>query len=681
MLVGGSKYRSDLQGLRAVAVSLVVLAHANVPGFAGGFVGVDVFFVLSGFLITGILVEERSTSGTIAYGRFLARRLRRLLPAMLAVLLTTIVVASIVLTAYEMQIQSGSFPFALTWISNFYFAFSERNYFSALQSEDLFLHTWSLGVEEQFYLLWPWLILVLFGLRNKKNGHSSTRVLFLTSLAVVFFASLALSFYLSVTHPILSFYMMPPRAWQFALGSAVYVAFLYNRKDYDTRSGKGSGKLTALSLGILGLLLIFGSATLLGPDIKYPGYFALFPSIGAAFIIAAGASSAAQTSNAVLQLRPLVWLGDRSYSVYLWHWPVFVLGNSLHISATSVGVFALVGIVLLLAAASYRFLELPFWKGRLSRGIPRRVVLISVLAMLTSLGVGKLLENTIYGVYGPVPIDVAQRPRQDMYSEIYGDSKLCDSNNASAELVPCRIGGSQSSGGVENDGDRGSVVVVIGDSIGAQWSSMVAGVFSAPQWSVIVLTKSACAIVDVSYYYYAVGGDYDVCTEWRENALQYAAAIRPDVIIIGSSATYDFTENDWVDGSSRIFSRLSAVAGQVIVIPGTPALSFDGPSCLEDPARFSFRLLDGHRECEELQSSSVSVEVTGYLNRAADAFSNVVVLDLANLVCPNQRCAARSEAGIAVFRDRDHLTNSFVISTIAEVRQLLSEIGVDLDID
>lgn len=675
MLVGGGKYRSDLQGLRAVAVTLVVLAHANVPGFAGGFIGVDVFFVLSGFLITGLLVEERLTSGTIVYGRFLARRLRRLLPAMMAMIIVTFLVASVVLTEYEMRMQSGSYPFASAWVSNFYFAFSERSYFSALQSEDLFLHTWSLGVEEQFYLLWPWLILVLFSSKAGNNHSSSQRTIVLTALMLVFVVSLSLGLYLSKTLPMLSFYMMPPRAWQFAIGSAVYVYFLYAPQKDNVQKNIRSGKKAAMRIGSAGFLLVFGSALMLGPDFAYPSFYALFPSVGAALIIAAGTLYEFQLASGLLRTRLLVWLGDRSYSVYLWHWPVLVLGKSLGVSASPVGVVLLIGIVLILAAGSYRAIELPFWKGRIGNRAPRQVMLYSLLAVSVALSIGKLLEHEVYGLDESVLADNTRlEPRYDFYGEVYTGGRRCDSGTQSAELIPCQIGAAY---GI--DGEKNSVAVVIGDSIGAQWSSMVAGVFLPMNWKVIVLTKSACAIVDLTYYYEAAGGDYETCAEWRENALQYVSGVRPDVVFIGSSASYDFTETEWVNGSSRILERLSAVSTHVVVIPGTPSLTFDGPSCLDDPYTFSFRLLDGQRECEESLSSSISSDVSGYLRRAADAYTNVAVLDLADLVCPNKRCAASTNDGIAVFRDKNHLTNSFVISTIPEVRQRIIDSGVQID--
>ena len=158
-------YRIDLQGLRAIAVILVILAHAGSTAFSGGFVGVDVFFVLSGYLITRMLLKEHLDTRRIDFVSFIAKRLKRLLPALGLMIVTTVAVASIVLTNYELRQQTASAIYAAAWISNLFFAFSKIDYFQDLRNSDLFLHTWSLGVEEQFYLLWPLLIFLLLSLR------------------------------------------------------------------------------------------------------------------------------------------------------------------------------------------------------------------------------------------------------------------------------------------------------------------------------------------------------------------------------------------------------------------------------------------------------------------------------------------------------------------------------------
>lgn len=171
MLKPAISFRQDIQGMRAIAVAIVALAHAGVPGFSGGFVGVDVFFVISGYLITGLLVSERMDTGRVLYGRFLARRLRRLLPALVVMLVIVQLVSRSLLSSYEALMQTGSLINAATWTSNLYFNLAEFNYFATLQAKDLYLHTWSLGVEEQFYLVWPWLVILAFTLIGRNASR------------------------------------------------------------------------------------------------------------------------------------------------------------------------------------------------------------------------------------------------------------------------------------------------------------------------------------------------------------------------------------------------------------------------------------------------------------------------------------------------------------------------------
>jgi peptidoglycan/LPS O-acetylase OafA/YrhL len=641
---------------------LVVLAHAKIPGFAGGFVGVDVFFVLSGYLITGLLVRERVSSGTIRYGQFLARRLRRLLPAMLAMLAIVLIAANLLLAAYEVRMQTGSAIFAASWTSNFFFAFSDFDYFSALQARDLFLHTWSLGVEEQFYLVWPWLMLFAFAVAVTKDQSPNARTYLLALLTVTFAASLALCIYWAASDPVLGFYMMPARGWQFALGSIVYVA----AHDFGQHGAVGQTLarptlLNAVMAGS-GLVLIIGSAVVLHDGLTYPGYYALLPSFGAAMVIAAGHGTAPSTASKVLASRYFVWVGDRSYSIYLWHWPVLVLGGAYGLTRNAVGIPFLLLLSVVLASITYRFIELPFWKGRYSDVAPRQTVLVSAFSITLMVG---LVQVQVFSIHGRPDVAVQQRAGVEARSDapaIYQEGLGCDTWHSSADLAPCGTGNLEA----------GKTAVLLGDSIGAQWVSLFFQIYAPPDWRVIVLTKSSCAIADEEYYYDRVGGMYDVCTDWRESAMRFLEELRPSIVFLGSSSTYKFSESQWREGTSRILERLSAVAEEIVLIPGTPALTFDGPSCIESPYRFSFRLKDSRRECEQALGEETSELVSGYLAEAADRFDNAHVLNLNDLVCPEQRCAAQRPDGLVVFRDRQHLTNSFVLAQVPEVRRRLS---------
>ena len=658
-------FRPDIQGLRAVAVALVILAHAGVAGFAGGYVGVDVFFVLSGYLITGLLLEERVATGTIRYGEFLARRLRRLLPAMLAMLLVVLIVSTIVLTPFEMRQQSRSFPYAAAWISNFFFSFAERDYFLALQDHDLFLHTWSLGVEEQFYLIWPWLVLLFVGFKARVADRLSQGKVILVGFAMVFVASLVLSIYLSANLPLLAFYMMPSRFWQFALGSGVYVG-MHMAFDWRAVSMGRKGKIGAWIAGLTGVMLVICSAVLLSPDISYPGWYALAPSFGAALLIAAGRISDRAAAGPILNSGLFVWIGDRSYSLYLWHWPILILGTATGISGLVAGKLVLVALTVALAMLSYRYIELPFWKGRFRTAIPKHVVVYAVTTIIVSVTAYNALERQVFGSSVESLVADGYDPRMDADPRVYLSGLHCDTGHFATQVVPCALG--------NPSGER--LAVLLGDSIGAQWSPAVSEIFPSPEWQILVLTKSACAIVDKTWHYNKAGGDYTVCTEWRNMVLDYIDMIAPDVLIIGSSATYNFTATDWVDGTTRVLQRVAPSVGHVVLIAGTPHLSFDGPSCLEDPWRFSFRLINGDRECEEAMTETRSDVVANYLRQSARGFANVGVVELGGVVCPDGRCAAQTPDGVVIFRDEKHITASFARSLVPLFKNRLEVLGV-----
>jgi peptidoglycan/LPS O-acetylase OafA/YrhL len=658
-------FRPDIQGLRAIAIAIVVFAHAGAPGFAGGFVGVDVFFVLSGFLITGLLVEEHLANGTIRYGTFLARRLRRLLPALLVMAICVLCLATLLLSPYEAKMQTGSFLYAVSWTSNFYFSFAEFDYFAALKAKDLFLHTWSLGIEEQFYVVWPWIIAFAFTLMARRDrSRHQLRALSAINITVLV-ASLGLCVYWSTTEQLLSFYMMPARGWQFALGSLVFVI---SRPGWSAQAGSpGRTRLLALRTfaATLGLALIAVSTTLLHSNLNYPGLYAVLPSVGTALVIVASTAGIGPPVARWLGSRPLVWIGDRSYSLYLWHWPVLMLGGAFGIADSGVGVVSLIITSLLLAAASYRWIELPFWKGRFSQLRPRLVTLSAMLALLASFGLANVASKIPLSDSTAVAGQDAAGIRTDT-ADIFVAGLDCDSWYHSSEVVPCETG----------DAEAQHTIALIGDSIGTQWVSMLPEIYKSPDWRIVVLAKSACTIADLEYYYKPAGGNYDVCTEWRGRSIDYLAKLQPDIVFIGSSAASEFSESEWVGGTRRIVAKLVPAVDHVVILPGTPGLSFDGPSCLQAPYRFTSRLRDSESLCEETQQSMHSDTIAGYLAKAASDFENAHVLNLNDLVCPNRRCAARSQSGIPVFRDNQHLTASFVVSQSSEVLSRLDAIGV-----
>ncbi len=626
---------------------LVIFAHSGLEIVSGGFIGVDVFFVISGYLITAQLLHAHAQTGQINFLRFYAKRLKRLLPALILMICVISLAAVWLLSGYEAGKQLNSGPYAATWTSNFYFVFVTLGYFDELARRDLFLHTWSLGVEEQFYLVWPAVMvsLNLFHKRLQTNSLNSSKFIYY-GIGILCLMSFALSLYWTRILPQWAFYMMPARIWQFSLGALVFLLFHSHSqaaRDSNTRLGR--------IFHVAGLVLIFVSAASMHTRLAYPGYWALIPSIGVALVIASGHQQYEGYRN--LLAHPIsVWVGDRSYSLYLWHWPIFVIGFALGLQGQTVLTLYLLLLIMMVAILSYRFIELPFWKGRFSKTNPRLILLTSLLIMT-------VVTTSIYFGLRILPQTEPGNPPRTDVPVIY--KMKCDDWIFNARVEPCVFGSEHAP----------KTVMLIGDSHGAQWFSILPEIYKEPDWRIIVLTKSSCPLVDEDYFYPNINQIYKVCTDWRNGVLDALDKIKPDLLFIGSASTYGFSETQWVEGSSRIFERMSKVAGQVLVIPGTPNLGFDGPGCV------SRNLTpDGNIDplaCQAKDRMQETELVRHYLEQAASRFTNIHLLNLNDLVCPDGNCNAMSKEGLVVFRDSQHLTDAFVRAQIPSINERLKQ--------
>lgn len=516
-------YRGDIEGLRAIAILLVVAAHARVSWLAGGFVGVDVFFVLSGYLITGVLLREIEKDGHLRFANFYARRFRRLLPALLVTLVCTSLVAAVVLAPGEQGGQATAAATAALWLSNLHFAFAKLDYFSPGAGSNLFLHTWSLGVEEQFYLVWPALMIWVLGTRGSEGNRKQRLKITMFAIAI---ASLAGCLVLTRTAPQMAFYLMPLRAWQFAAGALVWLYF-----DYAKSVNADSGVPTAVEpwIGWVGLGLIVAAALCFDTNMAYPGWRALLPTAGAAALIVAGVRGAERGAPRMLSWRPLQAIGRVSYSWYLWHWPVLLLGGALIATDHALYRAALVALSFLLAVSSYKWIESPI------RRQPRLLVrpAITVLSAVALMVVANVMCIAWFNATGAWQ----NQPNQQRYAKARVDAPIiyamgCDDWYHSDRVRACVFG----------PADARHTAVLMGDSVGAQWFPAIAAIFNRPDWRLVVLTKSSCPMVDEPIFYPRIGREYTECATWRNRALQQVAAARPDVVILGSVQTADFTQ-------------------------------------------------------------------------------------------------------------------------------------------
>lgn len=341
-----------IDGLRAVAILSVVLFHAGVPGLPGGYVGVDVFFVISGFLITRLLVSEVIQTGTIDILNFYARRVRRLLPALAVVLVVTIAAGAIVLSPIgEQQDLAASALATVTFLSNVFFWRTQTGYFAGPADQLPLLHMWTLAVEEQFYIFWPLAILTT-NILARRLGTSLWMLLACLVLAGGL-SSVLFSWLITPTRETMAFYLTPFRAWEFGIGGLLSICWTY-------KVGTRSAHLVGSALGFFGLAAILAASVLFDANTVFPGIAAGLPAVGAGSVILGVMLAAKSPVARLLSATPLVIVGRLSYSWYLWHWPLLATARAWSLGEHLLWRdLALVLVGLAFSAATYRFVEQP----------------------------------------------------------------------------------------------------------------------------------------------------------------------------------------------------------------------------------------------------------------------------------------------------------------------------------
>jgi peptidoglycan/LPS O-acetylase OafA/YrhL len=366
---GHPPYRKDIEGLRAVAVLPVVAYHVGLSAVPGGFVGVDIFFVISGFLITQLLYSDIQ-AGRFSLLDFYERRIRRIGPALLAMLIVTFLLGVRYCLPDDLTLLAKSLVAATLWASNFYFC-STAGYFDLAATSKPLLHTWSLAVEEQFYIVWP--VFLAIGTRYLRSR-------LVPVIVIIVAASLVLAIIGAYRFPTATFYLPFSRLWELAAGGLIALGLIPQITDRRTRN----------ILAVIGTVFIIGSVFLIRPTTPYPGLFAIPPCAGAALIIVAGRGGGSVIGS-LLSLRPVMFIGAISYSLYMWHWPITVFQRNYALLADglSSGKTKLLVVVVSIAVAtlSHRFIEQPFRSGRL-RPSRRPLMRLAVAGMAASVTLG-----------------------------------------------------------------------------------------------------------------------------------------------------------------------------------------------------------------------------------------------------------------------------------------------------
>jgi peptidoglycan/LPS O-acetylase OafA/YrhL len=657
--------RGDLQGLRGVAVLLVVLYHAGVPFLGGGFVGVDVFFVLSGFLITSLLLGEMERTRGIDLAGFWARRARRLLPASTVVLASTAVGGLLVLGPAALRDLSGDLRWATLFSANWHFVLQGTDYMAQDRSESAVLHFWSLAVEEQFYLFWPLLLLAtVFAAtgRSRFRRMPSTRLL-AAVVTVVIVVSLAACVVLTPVNQPFAYFGSLTRSWQLGAGGLLAVAApLLTRLHSRARTAAAA---TGAALLLLALAVLDEDGGLVGP---YPGWGALLPTVGAVLLVAAGTGGRSESVAALVEQPSLRWFGDISYSLYLWHWPLLVLlPVALGTDAAWVAGVAVVASVGL-AVLTLRFVEDPVRHA----GMRRRSSL--------ALGAGLIATGCVIAL---VLQSVASDRSDDdvLVTALSGDEVLLRPSPAvaaddfvSLTALGCSAGYEATSVGTCEFGDPTAdrTVVLLGDSHAAVLHSALRTAAEDSGWRLVSLAKNGCPAPDVTKYDGQRERWFSECDEFRQGILSRIEEMAPDLVVVtsawnpdgvvqdratGGDLSGDAARDETVAGWVRTLERLTKAGGRVAVAHEPPGTALDTSTCLlqeRDVAACSWPAPEPSPELE-----------------AAEAVPGVEVLDLYSDVCGTGTCRPVS-GDMVVYRDSNHMTLTYVLSRVPAIRDLLA---------
>ena len=712
-------FRPDVEGLRAVAVLLVVAFHTGLGPLPGGYVGVDVFFVISGFLITSLLVDEVRATGSISLTDFYARRARRILPAACLVLVVTAITAAVTLPALDRPALADDVRSAAFFVANWHFAAISTDYF-ATPENSLVLHYWSLSVEEQFYLLWPALVLVIAGRRRaarraRQPAPRDTDRRLWATLAPVALGSLALSAATTAAAGPWAYFGTHTRAWELGAGAAVALARPHLHRLPEVLAALG---------GWVGLAAVVGSAIVFGNDTLVPGVALMIPVVGAAAIVAAGARTQRGVA-AVLGRSPFAVLGRLSFGWYLWHWPCLQLARRLwtppavdDLPPPDIPLWIRVAAVLLalgLAVLTFRFVEEPartarFLRPRLRRSLslPTGAVLVASAVLVAAVALPDHQPADAQAIRAPsvspqptppfpvpapsagrqTPVSRASRPPVALPpAPLPPAHPLMSPEQARADQAPtrdCFAGfGPRAAAADCRFGDPGGtrVVVLFGDSHAAAWFPALDLAARRGHWQLWFWAKSGCGYADAHEFLAAFHREYSECGDWRQSALTRIAALpRVDLVVLGRSISYlgellaaDGTQLDrqaaapvWSAGVDATLSSLTARAERVALLRDVPRPGFDVPACLSQHG-------DRSVACTFPQARHIHPDAQLWAAEAAPVKAHAAsVVDLTPAVCPADPCQAVSPRGAIIYRDEHHLTATFAREAAGAVQKALA---------
>jgi len=647
-------YRRDIDGLRGIAVLSVVIYHAFPKFIKAGFVGVDIFFVISGYLISDIILREAS-AGLFSYYDFYARRARRLFPALLIVLLASLGVGWLVLWSAEYQSLAKSIAAGAGFVANV-LLYSEAGYFDLASHEKPLLHLWSLGVEEQFYLVWPTLLLLV----------NQYRLLWLPILLGL--ASMVLCVMVTSTHQEAAFYLPAYRFWEFMVGFAVLWLSRYgcmiSLRQWRTNVGKLNVSADDV-LSVCGLLLLIFSYVIIDQRKPFPGSFAILPVVAAGFLILSGEK--ALVNKGLLSMRWLVYVGLISYPLYLWHWPLisfeYLMDSGDRTRVVSLGLLA---VSLLLADLTWRFIERPVRKARSGR---LSVALFLGLALVGTVGGIVALKDGL-----PLRLNASSEDLQKAKQLGWSLSGWVDScpdrilKTDGAELICKQLPG--------NAGE-GRQILLVGDSHAMAFAEALNQVKddTGMGFSAQIMAKGGC----MPFVWVEKRNGSNECQPFYSSIYDYVADNKAadTVVLVGRWASrfhgtgfgvdtmrHAFRDVRREQGESQesLFARtlretlqqVYAKGKKIIFVHQVPELGFNTKSCLPRP--FSFKPVN---VCK-IDRVAVEARQSGYRSAVKNVMSDfpgIVQVDPMDTFCDRQYCYARID-GDYLYADNNHLSDA-----------------------
>ena len=660
----------EIQVLRAVAVMLVVLYHYWPDTLTGGYVGVDAFFVISGYLITSHLLREVERTGSLKLWAFYARRARRLLPASIFVLLFAALGTFLLLptdlwasTAHELT-ASGFY------VQNLWLASKAVTYSASNDVASPVLHYWSLSAEEQFYLVWPSLIIIsLLVARKWLRGHTTTTIGF--TLLLVTISSFAISVWATQTHRAAAYFITPTRAWEFGAGALVVLLM---------RKWAPSLTLSRL-LRWLGMIGLLASAWFFSNATPFPGYAAALPVIATAAVIVAGDTGRADPTDMVFRLRPVQWLGDVSYSVYLWHWPLMVFAPYVvHHNLRTPELVALVLVCLVISGLSKRFVEdaMHFWPRLITT--PRATLLAAGAGMLV---IALVSGTQVYaaGVQGQrtaaLLAEVSNSPcfgapameNRIRCPEALTARPVAAVTKADAPWAPqqgCHGSGSDPSSVTcyWGTGKPSRVVALVGDSHAEHWRGALHVIAKANNWQIIEMFAGGCpATLARSITFERRSRSGDACPNWTTKATARLKTLAPDDIITTAYVQQNVFEpaGSGPAGFERVWREWLAFTRVTVLRDIPTTANRNGPQCLAVNA--------GNQQACSSPRSKVLID-DDMMRAARPMRPEVNLVDLSDYFCDRSRCYAVI-GGASVYYDYDHMSLQFSSSLASPLlRQL-----------